>query len=160
MSAFGTTIVTFVGQNFGADKHDRAKKGVRVCFGITMVTAVAVMLILLVFTKYILTIFTNDAEVIKIGCVIVLFTVPGYISWVFVEVMSGAIRAAGDAFISMLISIIGICALRLIWIYTAVPLNHTIQMICLSYPITWFITGLCYFIYYRSGRWERKAFIK
>ncbi len=158
MNAFGTTIVTFVGQNFGADRRDRARKGVRVCFGITLATATAVMSALLLFSRYLLAAFTSDADVIRIGRLIVLYTVPGYLSWVFVEILSGAIRGAGDAFTSMLISIIGICVLRLVWLYTAVPANHTIQTICLSYPITWFITGLAYLVYYLGGGWEKKAF--
>jgi putative MATE family efflux protein len=159
MNAFGTTIVTFVGQNFGADQRERAKKGVKVCFFITMGTALAVMSILFLFAKYLLNIFTTDANVIEIGRIIILFTVPGYISWVFVEIMSGAIRGAGDVFTSMLISVIGICVLRLIWIYTAVPYYHRIETICLSYPITWAITGLAYTIYYFKGSWEKKAFL-
>jgi putative MATE family efflux protein len=159
MNAFGTTIVTFVGQNFGADQRERAKKGVKVCFAMTMGTAVVVMSILFLFAKYLLGIFTTDTNVIRIGQIIIMYTVPGYLTWVFVEIMSGAIRGAGDVFTSMLISVIGICVLRLVWLYAAVPLHHTIEMICLSYPITWGLTGLAYTIYYFKGKWESKAFL-
>ena len=74
------------------------------------------------------------------------------------ELLPGAIRGAGKSLVPMLISVFGVCGLRLLWLFTVVPLHHTIQTVTLSYPITWSVTSVAIFCYYRWGRWlERRT---
>ncbi len=156
MGALGTTVLTFTGQNVGAGKLDRAKKGVRLCLFAGEITAAVIITLLLLFGRGILAFFNQDRNVIDIGYVVLTYCVPGYIMWVINEVLAGTLRGAGDAFWPMVINLAGICGLRLIWLYTAVPLHHTAGMISLSYPITWTVTGIAFLIYYKAGRWQKR----
>lgn len=153
MNAFGVTILTFVGQNIGAGKRERAHQGVKVCFGITMTTALVLSTVLFFEGKILLTIFSSDSAVIEIGFRAMRHLVPFYFTWVFVEILSSALRGSGNAFAPMVITVLGICVLRVIWVYTAIPLNPCIEMICYSYGLTWSVTGAAFLIYYyKIGR--------
>lgn len=155
MGAFGTTILTFMGQNTGAGNLKRAKKGVKTGFLMTMGTTVVMVTLILVFGRYLLMIFTRDEAVLEMGLISMRYIVPGYVFWVLIEVYSGALRGSGDAFMPMVMNLVGICAVRLVWIFTVVPAHYTFQTICICYPGTWLITGTAFFIYYRSGRWKK-----
>ena len=98
-------------------------------------------------------IFTPDAEVLEIGVEITRFLAPVFITYVMVELVPGAVRGAGKSLVPMLISVFGICVLRLAWLLIVVPQHHTITMVCASYPITWTITSVALLIYYRFGGW-------
>ena len=69
-------------------------------------------------------------------------------SFVAIEILSGALRGMGSTLVPMVISVIGVCALRVVWIFIAVPIWPTIQTVMLSYPITWVITSALFIIYY------------
>ena len=156
MGALGTTVLTFMGQNVGAGKLERAKKGVRMCLIAGEITAVVLTALLLLFGKTVISFFNQDQNVVDIGYVVLTFCVPAYVMWVIMEVLSGALRGSGDAFWPMVMNLTGICGLRLIWLYTAVPLHHTVGMISMSYPITWVITGIAFLIYYKAGAWQKR----
>ena len=126
--------------------------------GITM--TVIITLLLMVFGELLLGFFNQDPEVIRIGYRIMWFCVPCYVFWVLIEVFSGALRGSGDALIPMVLNLVGICALRLVWLYTVVPAHHTIDTIMLSYPVTWVITGTAFMIYYFRGGWTKRTLTK
>lgn len=148
VSAFGISVTTFVGQNFGAGKNDRVRKGVRVCMGMTAVTTVFLSLVLYRFGDLFYRLFTTDSEVIVIGSNILHFLVPTYITYITIEILSGALRGVGDCWIPMLLSCGGICVIRILWMFFAVPLRQDIYTIVFSYPLTWTITTVLFFIYY------------
>lgn len=157
MSAFGISITTFAGQNYGANKFDRIKKSVRVCLGMAMVTAFGISAFLGIFGKYVYLLFTNDPAVIEIGMKILGVFVPFYFTYVCIEVLSGAIRGTGNSLIPMILTCLGVCVLRIVWIYTVVPLHHTLEMVAASYPITWAVTSILFIIYYMRGTWLKKG---
>ena len=148
VSAFGISVTTFVGQNFGAGKNDRVRKGVRICMGMTAVTTVFLSLALYRFGDLFYRLFTTDSEVIVIGSNILHFLVPTYITYITIEILSGALRGVGDCWIPMLLSCGGICVIRILWMFFAVPLRQDIYTIVFSYPLTWTITTVLFFIYY------------
>ena len=156
MGALGTTVLTFVGQNVGAKQFKRAKQGIRTCLTAGLIGTAVISALLLIFGKFLLGLFNQDPEVIRIGYRIVWFCVPCYVFWVLIEVFSGALKGSGDAFVPMVVNLVGICALRLVWLYTVVPLHHNIDTIMLSYPATWIITGLAFTIYYLKGGWTKR----
>ena len=84
---------------------------------------------------------------------ILLFIVPTYITYLAIEVLSGAIRGAGKALIPTIISITGVCILRIVWLAVAVPIWRSVYTVCAAYPITWTVTSLLFFIYYKKGDW-------
>lgn len=148
ISSFGTSITTFVGQNFGAGKMDRVKKGIRSCFLMMMGTSLVMSFLLYHFGDLIYLLFTKEKIVIDLGIQILQNLVPFYVTYICIELFSGTLRAMGDAFMPMLISLFGICVLRFIWLYTAVPVWRDIKTVIASYPITWIITSILFIVYY------------
>ena len=74
----------------------------------------------------------------------VLVLAPSYFTFVFIEILSGAIRGAGEALQPMLITCIGVCGLRVVWILLMVPYWHTMQMVAMNYPVSWVITAVIF----------------
>ena len=85
--------------------------------------------------------------------------VPGYTIYVFIEILSGALRGTGDVLIPMLMTCGGICVLRIIWIIAAMPMRPEISTIIYSYPISWILTAVLFIIYYisRQRRWASSS---
>lgn len=156
-SAFGIAITTFIGQNYGAGKYNRMRKSVRICFAMAMGSSIAISAVLLIFGSYIFQIFTGDAIVVEIGMEMVRFMVPFYSIYVFIEILSGALRGTGNVLIPMLMTCGGVCLLRLIWIIVMLPIHREIITIIFSYPISWSITALMFIFYYlrESRKWPK-----
>lgn len=153
ITAMSQSVTTFAGQNYGAGKYDRLKKGVRVSIGMSAVITLALSAIMVLFARPILTIFTPDHDVLEIGVQMVHFLSPCYITYILIELLSGAIRGAGKSLVPTLITIFGVCGLRLLWLFTMVPVYHTINMVAASYPITWSVTSIALLLYYCFGKW-------
>ena len=160
-SAFGVAITTFVGQNYGAGKIDRMKKSVRVCFCMDLATALTLSALMYLFLgKFLLSLFTTDAEVLSIGVRIMQIIVPAYAPFVFIEIFSGALRGAGNVLIPMLLTCGGICVTRMLWIFFFVPSHWAVETIIFSYPGSWVLTAtlfILYFAYYTKRHWGRGA---
>ena len=153
LTAMSQALTTFTGQNYGAGKYDRLRQGVRVSTAMTAGFTLVISIAMVLLARPILLIFTSDPDVLEIGVTMVRFLAPCYITYILVELLPGAIRGAGKSMVPMLISVFGVCALRLLWLFTAVPAHHTIATVEMSYPITWVITSLSLLIYYRFGKW-------
>ena len=153
INAMALAITTFAGQNYGAGQYDRLKKGVRVSVGMSAGFTVLLSTAMTVFARPILSIFSPDPDVLEIGVAMVRFLAPCYITYILVELLPGAIRGAGRSMVPVLISVFGVCVLRLVWLFTVVPAHHTIEAVELSYPITWAVTSAAVLIYYRWGHW-------
>ena len=154
VNAMGLSVTTFAGQNFGARKYDRMKKGTLMGLGILAVIISSVMLLL---ARPLLGLFTEDQEVMKITLEMMHFLVPTYLTYICVEIFSGAVRGAGDVVAPTLMTCFGVCILRVLWILVAVPMHRTVVMVEWSYPITWTLTSVMYVIYYFHGGWLRRC---
>ena len=156
MGAYGVSITTFAGQNFGAGKYDRIKKSVRICLGLAAVTSLFLSFIVLNFGGTILLLFTRDANVINICIGMMRVVSPAYITYICIEILSGTCRGCGDSFFPMLLTCFGVCVLRILWITIAVPLRHEVATVAFSYPLTWTITSILFILYYKRGKWMQK----
>lgn len=156
MGAFGVAITTFSGQNFGAGRYDRIHQSVKVCAAMASGVAVSLSGLLYFGGEYIYRLFTNDNAVIREGMVILRLLVPAYITFVAIEIITGAVRGAGDSILPMIITCLGVCVLRVIWIAAAVPVWRDIRCVCLSYPISWSVTSVVFIIYYLHGGWLKR----
>lgn len=151
-SSFGIAIMTFVGQNYGAGKFKRIRKGVRRWLVVSIGTTLVLSILMLVFAKPLLGLFTTDGQVIEIGYRMMLFVVPGYFLFEFIEVLSGTLRAEGRVLVSSLIVLIFTCVLRIVW--TLVISNgKSMEMVVLCYPITWGVCAVLIIAYYL---WEQR----
>ena len=160
ISAFGVAITTFAGQNFGAQRYDRMKRSVRVCLALSAGTTLGMSAILLLFARPLLSLFANEAEVLDIGMTIIRTLVPTYITYLCIEILSGAVRGAGDSVIPTLMTLFGVCILRVIWVMGVCPQFNSLLMVLYSYPITWVITSLMFIIYYWKAPWLKRCIRK
>ena len=96
-------------------------------------------------------IFTTDEAVIADGMIILRFLVPVFITYICIEIISGTVRGTGDVFIPTVLTTVGVCVLRIVWIAVAVPYYTSIITVMASYPITWTTTSILFIIYYNRG---------
>lgn len=148
ISSLGTAVTTFAGQNFGAGKNDRVHKSTRYAFVIALIITLPLSTLLYFYGDIFLEIFVADREVIEVGIQMIKYLAPFYFTYIGVEVFSGVLRGMGTAVVPMLITLSGICVLRVAWILIAFPLNKTIETIEFSYPLTWITTTILFTIYY------------
>ena len=153
VTAMAQSVTTFAGQNYGAGQYGRLKKGLWVSAAMLGVFTVLISAAFVLLARPILGIFTPDAAVLEVGVEMVRFLAPCYITYILIELLTGAIRGAGKSVVPMLISVFGVCGLRLAWLFTVVPVHHTLEAVMASYPITWSITSAALLLYYFFGRW-------
>lgn len=145
--AFGIAITTFVGQNCGAGKWDRIQKSVRVCLCMSLGVAFAISAVLLLAGGPLFGIFTGDADVVTVGIRMVSVISPTYFLFVFIEILSGTLRAEGHVLVTTLMILGGVCLLRAVWVTLIVP-NGTLEQIISCYPITWALCAGMMIFYY------------
>lgn len=158
--AYGVAITTFVSQNFGAQKYDRMRRSVRICLWMLLASTAVISLLFCVFARPLLQLFNSDAAVLDMGVMIMYRMAPFYFTFTLIEIFSGAIRGTGDSLVPMLLTCGGVCVLRIVWIYLALPLYPRLEMVVISYPITWVITSVLFLIYYLQGGWLRRRIAK
>ena len=151
LNALGVAITTFAGQNFGAGKKDRIRKSVRICLVMAAVLSVAMSILVCVFAAPVLHIFTSDDAVVEIGRRMILIISPTYITYIFIEILSGVTRGCGKVVVPTIMSMVGICGLRVLWLVAVVPLYKSVEIICYSYPLTWIVTSTGFVLYYYFG---------
>lgn len=151
-SALGAAIMSFSGQNYGAGLRDRirscARLGMLLSAGITL----ALEALILLFGKYGTQLLIDDAEVIEWTNRILTYFVPYYILWTAIEVLSGVLRGMGDTLVPVILTAVGICGVRLVWIATVFQTYHTAKGLSLSYAASWAITSLAIYVYYEIKR--------
>lgn len=155
LEAFALAITTFVGQNIGAKKPKRLKSGIITALVMTLLFVASVSSILVIFRTPLMKIFTSEKDVIFYGTKMIVILAPFYVIFSVTEVLSGAIRGSGTAVPIMIITLIGMFIIRLGWIFIAMPMYKTIDIICWSYPISWVFTCILTLIYYFKGKWRK-----
>ena len=148
MDAMGISVTTFAGQNFGAGKIKRLKKGTYV--GLLMSTIITAVLGVFMFTAgpVLISLFTNDVDVMAESMSIIRFLVPFWFCYICVNVYPCTLRGVGDALIPMLIICVGTCILRVLWVFGAGAVHPGLYTTLTSYPLSWSITSLAFLVYY------------
>ena len=142
------TVLTFVGQNMGAGKLDRVKKSILYSSLCVVVVGLVLGVSAFVFGRPLLSIFAPGApDVIEAGIVRLGLVGLPYFMCGLMEVGSGTLRGFGKSTLSMIISLIGACAFRLLYIYTIFAADPVPKVLYYSYPISWFLTALTLFIF-------------
>lgn len=157
MNAFYQSAMTFTGQNAGANKYDRVKKS----FFISMLYVTIAGLILgnvtYLFINPLLGLYTDSAAALAEGAKRALCVLPLYFLCGAQEVVVGCIRGLGYSVVPMIVSLIGACGLRLVWVFTIFKMHRSLITLFLSYPITWAIILVAhciylYFVYTKSAK--------
>lgn len=157
--AFGIAVTTFCGQNFGAGKLDRVYKSVRVSLGMALLVGGSLLLTLALLAEPIFGLFTTDIKVVDIGVYMLLFMIPSYIVYIFVEIFTGALRGIGDVFIPTVITLCGVGLVRLPWLLIMMPIRKELSTVMISYPLAWAATALFmipYYFYRKKKGYTRK----
>ena len=157
INSLGISITTFAGQNFGARQYDRVHRGTRVCLAMTASITVCISVVFYLAAEPLFRLFSQDPEVIAVGVEMMHVLVPAYVTYVCIEILSGALRGCGDVRVPTLITVFCVCGLRILWLLTAVPVWHSVATVELSYPITWILASLLFIIYYKRGNWLRRC---
>lgn len=153
ISAFGVAITTFVGQNYGARKYDRIRRGTWICMGMSSFAVLLLSTLEVAFREWILGIYTADLDVIRVGAYMMAFAVPFCVLFVPVEVLGGTMRGTGYSLVPTVITGLFACVFRIGWIFTVVRQHHTLDMLIICYPISWFLCAAAFFMVYLCGRW-------
>lgn len=142
------TATTFTSQNLGAGQHKRIRKVYFNCVGISMAIAAFFGVALLAFGPQILTVFSTDSEVIDMGLIRLRLFAVTYIINSVLDATTGQMRGLGKSVIPMIVSLVGICGLRVIWVFTVFPHFRSIFTLYLSYPVSWLVTGIVITVMY------------
>ncbi len=146
LNSFGQACTTFVGQNYGAAQIDRCRKTLKLCIIEGIIITGTTMLIMLLTGKYLIGLFNNDPEVIEIGFTRLKIVYTSYIFSLLYEVMSSYMRGYGISLVPAILTMLGVCGIRIAWIYTVFPMSRTFATIMTVYPISLAATAVLIFI--------------
>lgn len=152
-------LTSYIGQNLGAKEYERAKQGARFGILISITMAEIVGIVLFFFGGFFISTFIQDAdpeavaEIIAIGAKQCRLEALFFFLLAFSHSIAGICRGAGKAIVPMLIMLIVWCVIRIIYITVAMRISHTIELLFAAYPLTWFISSVIYFIYYKKSDW-------
>ncbi|WP_338941506.1 MATE family efflux transporter [Fusobacterium nucleatum] len=153
--AFSIAVSTFVAQNYGAKKHQRARDGIKVALSMSMVAIFIISFTLYFYNKPLAYFLIDDKEVVDLTSEVIHLIAPLYFMYVIGDVLSGAIKGIGNTLHPMIINIFGICICRILWVFLIVPLNPTFFMVLYGFIVSWIITALIYIVYVI---YKRKSF--
>ena len=137
MDAFTQSTLSFTGQNYGAKKFHRITKVVWYNLGLVTVVGLVLGIGAYLVGPWVLQVYSSDPEVIAYGLERMLLVCTPYALCGVMNVLVGAMRGLGSSLTPMVVSIFGVCVLRVVWIYTVFPLDPSFAMLFLSYPVTW-----------------------
>lgn len=150
VDAFTQAAQSFTSQNYGAKKPERIGRVFHICVLMAMGFSVVMGGGAYLAGRFLLGLYATDQQVIEYGLRRMLITCVPYFTIALMNVLVGVLRGLGSSILPMVMSIVGTCGLRILWIYTLLPLNPTWEMLFLSYPISWLVTGIfqliCYFV--------------
>ena len=153
MNAFHQTAVKFVGQNVGARQYDRVKKTLYLCLGCVTAVGLVTSILMYSFAPQLLAIYiTDSSEAIASGVVRMSVVCLTYFLCGLMDTSTGALRGMGASVTPMIISVLGVCGIRLGWIFTIfqIPQFHTPWWLYFSYPISWLATFAAQFFAFQK----------
>lgn len=156
---FAIALSAFVGQNLGAQKPERVKRGLLATFYMTSVISIAISLVGIFFAGPVMSLFTNDADVIAIGKDYLQIVTGFYVVFSTMFIVGGVMRGAGDTFIPMLITFFALWIVRIpVGYFLSEKMGYHGIWWCI--PIAW-VVGLGFsYLYYLTGRWKKKAIVR
>lgn len=154
--SFSMASTTFTGQNVGAGKYKRVKKGMWVALALGVSYCLCTSVMLLLFGKEIVGVFVSDAQVIELGAYIIKFFCPFYFTLAIMHILAGTVRGAGKTLPPMIIIVFALCVFRVIWLNTVVPMMQDMKWIFMAYPISWSIGLFLMVLYTWRAKWLPK----
>lgn len=165
MNAFHQTAISFVSQNFGAGKYERLNPIVIKAEMSVLVVGIVLGNLAVIFGRPLLCLYTSNSMVMDAGMRRLEVICRTYALCGMMDVMVGALRGLGYAMVPTIVSLIGACGLRLLWIFTFFQIEpfHTIKSLYMTYPVSWILTGgthiICYLIIRKMIECKRESAI-
>lgn len=153
VTSFGMAATTFVGQNYGAGKLERVKRGMWITLGIGIIYTITTGILLLTFSETIMHFFSNDAAVIAYGQQAMRFFCPFYWVLSILHALSGTVRGTGKSIPPMIVLLVSLCLFRVLWVQFVMPNIASIEGIFMLYPISWAIGSGLMILYTWKGKW-------
>ena len=157
MNSFYQTTLSFAGQNFGAEYYKRVYRVVNICFVLVFVVGLVMGGVALLFGHSLLGIYSSDPEVVAFGYRRMKIFFTTYYLCGMQEVLVAGLRAAGYSIMPTVISLLGACGFRILWIYTIFRRFHTPEILYYSYPISWIIIMVVFAICFRNHVYKKFA---
>ena len=157
VSSFGIAVTTFAGQNFGARQYDRVRRGTMTCLAMTAGTTLCISLALYPLAQLLFRLFSSDDAVVAQGVQMMHYLVPVYMTYICIEIFSGALRGCGDVRVPTIITVFAVCIMRIVWLAVALPFKHELSVVEFSYPLTWITATVLFAIYYAKGGWMQRC---
>lgn len=154
--SFSMAATTFTGQNVGAKKYHRVKRGMWVSMGMGIAYTAVTTVLLLNYGSQIMRVFVSDTEVISLGVYILRFFCPFYFILAIMHILAGTVRGTGKTLPPMFIIIFSLCIYRVIWINITIPVFHDMKWIFMAYPISWAIGAVLMVLYAWKAKWMPK----
>jgi len=156
---FSAALSTFVGQNLGAQKPERVKKGFESTLLMTSIVSITVTLAVILFSHQFMAMFTKDVNVIELGQKYLIIVSSFYILFTTMFITAGVMRGAGDTLIPMLLTLVSLWVIRIpvSWMLSK---NYGVEGIWWGIPIAWAVGAVFSYLYYKTGRWKKKSIIK
>ena len=142
MSAVYQTALCFISQNMGAKNYQRVSRILQLCLGIVAAIGLVIGNGTLLFGKELLGIYSSNQEVVAYGLMRMEVVCTTYFLCGIMDVIVGSLRGMGYSFVPMMISLLGVCGFRIVWILTVFAWEHTLFALYISYPISWIITSV------------------
>ncbi|MNM84873.1 Multidrug export protein MepA [compost metagenome] len=146
MNAFHQTTVSFTGQNYGARNYRRILRILLLALGFNVIVGLTLGSGAYLFSHPLLGIYQSNDQAISFGAERMLYTCIPYFLLGLADVFVGLMRGLGYSMVPMMVSLVGICGLRIVWLFTIFPLQPTWAILFISYPITWALTALAQFV--------------
>lgn len=158
INSFAMAMTTFVGQNIGAGQQERTRKGAR--FGILVSTTLAELIGVAVFllAPQLIAAFDPSPEVVRFGVEKARTAALFYCLLAFSHSIAAILRGAGKAIVSMVIMMVVWCGIRVTFLAVTVPATHNVQMVYVVYPLTWALSSIAFFLYYKRADWQKQTF--
>lgn len=145
VNAIHHAALNFIGQNHGAHNHKRIDRIIIYCTAIGFVIGFTAGMLVTYFGTTLLGFYTDDSEVIQYGMIRIRYMSQIFFIGGLMDVFCGCIRGMGYSIAPMIISLAGVCGFRILWLYTFFAWTPTLEMLYLSYPISWGLTALAHF---------------
>lgn len=153
INSFTMAMTTFVGQNLGAGQTERTRKGARFGILVTVVMAELIGVIVMLFAPQLIAAFDSAPAVVQFGVEKAQTAALFYCLLAYSHSVASVIRGAGKAVVSMLIMMTFWCVVRVAFLAVSIPFTHSVLMVYAVYPLTWALSSVAFFFYYRRANW-------
>ena len=156
ITSFAMSMTVFIGQNLGAGKYERVRKGTYFGIAVSTILAEVIGILFFITAPTLVALFNNDPEVIAYGTLQARTIALFFFLLAFSHCAAGILRGAGKSIIPMMVMLACWCVVRVIYVTVTIHFIPSIQVIFWAYPLTWSLSSIIFFIYYLKSDWLRK----